>query len=91
MVSKALDEANLLRGQARSAAVGETSRWSEAMSAAKRADGLLAGGEADEAVRTRVRTVLADLEQEQAEARARADKVRRDRELLDRLESIRGI
>jgi tetratricopeptide (TPR) repeat protein len=90
VVSEALDEANLLRGQARLAVVDEQSRWSEALSAAKRADGLLAGGEADNEVRSRVRTVLAALEREQAAARASADKLRHDRELVDRLESIRG-
>jgi eukaryotic-like serine/threonine-protein kinase len=90
VVSEALDEASLLRGQARLAVGDERSRWSEALSAAKRADGLLASGEVDDALHLRVRTVLAALEQEQAAANARAESIRRDRELLGRLESIRG-
>ncbi len=89
-VTTALDEANLLRGQARSQPAGEMTGWSEAISAARRAEGLLAGGDAGEEVQGRVRTALADLNQERAEAQAQADTLRRDLELLHRLESIYG-
>jgi eukaryotic-like serine/threonine-protein kinase len=45
VVNQALDEATLLWGQARSAAVGDLSPWSTALNAAKKAEGLLAAGE----------------------------------------------
>ena len=86
----AIDEANLLWGQASAAPIGEPGRWDEAISAARRAEGLLAGGEAGEAVRGRVLALLSGLKQERAEAKTKADELRRDRELLARLESIYG-
>jgi serine/threonine-protein kinase len=89
-VSRELDEANRLWGQARAAPVGELSPWSEARAAARRADALLAGGAAGAAVRARAQGVLAGLEQEQAEAQAKSAEARRDRQLLDRLERIRS-
>jgi serine/threonine-protein kinase len=90
VVNQALDEATLLWGQARSAAVGDLSPWSAALNAARRAEGLLATGEVGVPVHDRSRAVIAALEQGQAEAQSRAHEARRDRELLDRLETILG-
>jgi hypothetical protein len=89
-VTQALDEATLLWGQARSATEGDLSKWSEALSAAKRAEGLLAGGGADAAIHTRAQAVLTGLKKEQAAARARAAEAERERALLSRLEAIRA-
>ncbi len=89
MVNQALDEATLFWGQARSAGLDDLAPWLAALSAAKQARGLLAGGEAAAAVQDRVRTVLAGIEQGEAEAQAKAREARRDRELLDRLAKIR--
>ena len=89
VVNQALDEATLWWGQARSAGVGDLAPWLAALNAAKQARGLLAGGEAAAAVQDRVRTVLAGIEQGEAEAQAKAREARRDRELLDRLAKIR--
>ena len=63
VVSEALAEASRLRGQAQSAAVGDLGRWSEAVDAAKRAQGLLTQGEADVALRDRVALALTELKQ----------------------------
>ncbi len=50
-VDEALSDASRLLGEARSAPPGDTGRWSAAVAAAKRADGLLAQGEADALLR----------------------------------------
>jgi hypothetical protein len=89
-VSQALDDANRLWGQARSAPAGELSPWSLAVAAAQRADALLAGGDAGAAMRDRVERLRAILEREQAEAHAKAAAARRDRQFLGRLEWIRS-
>jgi serine/threonine-protein kinase len=89
-VTAALDEANLLRGQASTAPVGELGRWDEAIAAARRAEAVLDDAAAGEAVRGRVLAVMSGLKQDRSKAQAKADDLRRDRELLDRLESIYG-
>jgi tetratricopeptide (TPR) repeat protein len=89
-VTAVLDEANLLRGQASTAPAGELGRWDEAIAAARRAEVMLDDGEAGEAVRGRVLAAMSGLKQGRAEAQAKADELRRDRELLARLESIYG-
>ena len=90
VVTAALADAERLRGQAQSAALGDLTRWTEATGAAQRARDLLAEGEADDALRARVTAVLADVERERDAAVARAAEVGRDRALLGRLETIRG-
>jgi len=89
VVTDALAEAERLRGQAQSAALGELTRWTDALGAARRARDLLAEGEADDSLRGRVTTALVELEREQAAARQRAAEVERDRMLLGQLETIR--
>jgi serine/threonine protein kinase/Tfp pilus assembly protein PilF len=90
VVTEALADAERLRGQAQSAALGDLTKWSEARAAADRARGLLAEGEADDALSARVKAALADLEREQATAVKGAAEVARDRALLSQLETIRG-
>jgi serine/threonine protein kinase/Flp pilus assembly protein TadD len=90
VVTAALADAERLRGQAQSAALGDLTRWTEARGAARRARDLLAQGEPDDALRARVTAVLADVERERDAAVARAAELGRDRALLGRLETIRG-
>jgi tetratricopeptide (TPR) repeat protein len=66
------------RSEARQAAPGDRSKWNEAFAAVKRAEGLLAGGNADGRLQARAQQLLRDIE---AEAR--------DRRLLARLEEAR--
>ena len=75
-VDEALADAARLRGEAQAAPAGRRGRWAEALSAAKRAEGLLAQGEADAPLRGRVDALLAQLERERAAA---AEKARRSR------------
>jgi eukaryotic-like serine/threonine-protein kinase len=90
VVSEALAEAARLRGQAQESAAGDLTKWTDALGAARRAQGLLNEGEADDALQKRVAVVLADLERERATAEQRASEVERDRKLLEELEAIRG-
>ena len=89
VVTQALDEANLLRGQAKAAAVGDLSKWPEAMAALKQARSLLAAVGYDAEIGERVETLLALLEKEQADAAHRAAELEKDRKFLELLEAIR--
>ena len=89
-VDEALADAARLRGEAQAAPPGETARWAEALSAAKRAEGLLAQGEADAPLKGRVTPLLAQLDREQAAAAEKARRIEVDRALLPELESVRG-
>jgi serine/threonine-protein kinase len=88
-VDEALTDAARLRGEAQAALPGDATRWNEAFSAAKRAEGLLAQGEADAPLRGRVATLLAQLERERADAEEKAHRLEIDRALLAKLEAIR--
>ncbi len=89
-VDEALADAAQLRGEALAAPPGETGRWAEALSAAKRAEGLLAQGEADAPLKGRVDALLAQLETDRAAAADKARRLEADRALLAALETIRG-
>jgi eukaryotic-like serine/threonine-protein kinase len=89
IVTDALAEAELLRGQAQSAALGDMAKWSEALGAARRARDLLAEGAADDGLQTRVTAALADVARERGAAQKRAAEIERDRKLLGELETIR--
>jgi len=89
VVTEALAEAERLRGQAQSAALGEISKWSEAMAAVRHARALLAEGEADDALHQKVAAVMADIGRDQTAAEKQAAEVERDRKLLAELEAIR--
>ncbi len=89
-VDEALADASRLLGEARSAPPGDAGRWSAAVAAAKRAEGLLAQGEADEILRRRVDSLVSDVERDRAAAAEKARQIEVDRVLLEELESVRG-
>jgi tetratricopeptide (TPR) repeat protein len=89
-VDEALADASRLLGEARSAPPGDAGRWSAAVAAAKRAEGLLAQGEAEPALKTRVDTFVAGVERDRADVAERARQMEIDRALLADLESVRG-
>jgi tetratricopeptide (TPR) repeat protein len=89
-VDDALADAARLRGEAQSAAPGDAGRWSAALSAAKRAQGLLAQGDADTVLKGRVDALMAGLEHERAASFEKARQIEIDRVLLADLESVRG-
>ena len=89
VVIAALDEATLLRGQAKAAPVGDLSKWAMAKTAADRARSALDAGESSAALRFRVDRVLTDIYREQSDAKIRLAEVEKDRKLLDRLNEIR--
>ena len=88
-VTEALDQASLLRGQAKAAAIGDLSKWPEALAAARQARFVPEGGEPSAILEARVNMLLALLESEQADAANRAAQASRDRRFLERLETIR--
>ena len=89
-VDEALADASRLRGEALSAPPGDSGRWSAALSAAKRAEGLLAHGEADAALKARVDALMAGVTSERAAAAEKARQIEVDRILLADLESVRA-
>ncbi len=89
-VDEALADASRLLGEARSAPPGDAGRWSAAAAAAKRAEGLLAQGEAEPALKGRVDTFVAGVDRDRADAAERARQIEIDRALLADLESVRG-
>jgi tetratricopeptide (TPR) repeat protein/tRNA A-37 threonylcarbamoyl transferase component Bud32 len=88
-VNQALDEAARLWVQAR-ANEADRARWTEALSAARRAESLLAAGSGDPDLHRRVQELGTTLEQEATAAQARAAAAAADRNLLDRLAEIRS-
>ncbi len=88
-VSQAVDEANQLRGQARAAGIGDLSKWFEAQRAAEKANALMVAGEADADLKNRVANLVLLIRTEQSDATHRALELARDRQFLDRLESVR--
>ena len=65
-------------------------RWSAAVAAAKRVEGLLAQGEADDLLKRRVESLVTAVERERAAAAEKARQIEIDRVLLTDLESVRG-
>ncbi len=89
-VDEALSDASRLLGEARSAPPTDAGRWSAALTAAKRADGLLAHGESDEVLKRRVDALVSEVEQDRSAAAEKARQIEIDRVLLAELESVRG-
>jgi serine/threonine-protein kinase len=89
-VDEALADASRLLGEARSAPPGDVGRWSAAVAAATRAEGLLAQGEADPALNGRVDMFVAGVERDRADAAEKARQIEIDRALLADLESVRA-
>ena len=88
-VDEALADASRLRGEALAAPPGDAGRWSAALAAAKRAEGLLAQGEADAPLKDRVDALMAGVERERAAAAEKARQIEIDRVLLEDLEAVR--
>ncbi len=89
-VDEALADASRLLGEARSAPPGDAGRWSAAVAAAKRVEGLLAQGEADGLLMKRVDSLASDVEHDRSAAAEKARQIEVDRALLEELESVRG-
>jgi eukaryotic-like serine/threonine-protein kinase len=89
-VDEALADAARLLGEARSAPPGDAGRWSAAVAAAKRAEGLLSQGEAGALLKSRVDSLVSDVERDRAAAAEKARQIEIDRILLEELESVRG-
>jgi serine/threonine-protein kinase len=89
-VDEALADAARLLGEARSAPPGDAGRWSAALAAAKRAEGLLAQGEADALLKGRVDALMAGVASDRTAAAEKARQIEIDRVLLADLESVRG-
>jgi eukaryotic-like serine/threonine-protein kinase len=89
-VDEALADAARLRDEARSAQNGDLARWGDALAAVRRAVVLAQQGDADARARRRVDQILAVFAAERDDAEARARQLRVDRELLARLEAVRG-
>src|SRR5262249_44737276 len=83
-VNKALEETVRYWGEARKARPGELGPWQEALSAAKRANGLLAGGEGTPELRKRADDLWEALTAEERAARQAAEEVKKDRHFLKR-------
>jgi eukaryotic-like serine/threonine-protein kinase len=86
----ALADASRLLGEAKSAPPGDAGRWAAAVAAAKRSEGLLAQGEADELLRRRVDSLVSEVERDRSAAAEKARQIEVDRVLLEKLESVRG-
>jgi tetratricopeptide (TPR) repeat protein/tRNA A-37 threonylcarbamoyl transferase component Bud32 len=86
-INQALAEATRLWSQAR--AGGDLDKWTEALSAAKRARGLLDGDPTEPALAHRVRQLQADLTREARDVKEKALQARRDRRMVARLEEAR--
>lgn len=90
VVELAIDEAHQHLGNARSAPIGDLSKWHEAADAVRQAKLLLDQGEADPALAARVHQLVSLVASEQAEARRRGQELDRDRKFLARLNRIRN-
>ncbi len=84
-IDKALQEATILWGRARSAPVGDLVPWTEALARARQAEALLANGVGDAATAGRVQAVVGPLAREHEQAVA----AERDRRFVARLDEIR--
>ncbi len=89
-VEEALSDAARLLGEARSAPPGDAGRWSASEAAAKRVEGLLAQGEADDVLRRRVDSIVTEVKRDRSAAAEKARQIEIDRVLLAELESVRG-
>jgi eukaryotic-like serine/threonine-protein kinase len=89
IVVEAIDQATLLRGQAKAAPVGDLAKWAEAWAAANQASSSLKAGEKSKSLQERVNQLLANLEREQAEATRQATEQARNRAFFEQLEAIR--
>jgi serine/threonine-protein kinase len=88
--SKAVEEALAEGSRLRDKALGDLTRWGEAVAATERAGVLAEQGEVALSLRNRAAELSAQVGRERATAEARARRVKADHDLLVRLESIWG-
>ena len=89
-VDDALTDVARRRGEIQADPAGALTKWAEARAAAKRAEALLAQGEADTTLRDRVAALLTMLDRERADAVEKVHRLDVDRALLTNLEAVRG-
>lgn len=89
-VDEALADALRLRGEALSAPPGDSGRWAAAVAASKRAEGVLAQGEAAPSLSARVEQMSAGVERDRLAASEKARGIEVDRILLTDLEAAWG-
>ncbi|MBS0261755.1 MAG: tetratricopeptide repeat protein, partial [Planctomycetes bacterium] len=89
VVIEAINQATLLRGQAKATPIEDLSKWAEALAAAREARSSLETGEASVALQNRVTELMTAIEAEQTEAMLRANERARDRQFFDRLDAIK--
>ena len=89
-VDEALADASRLRGEALSAPPGDSGRWAAAVAASKRAESVLAEGEADPSLSARVEEMTAGVERDHLAAAEKARGIETDQVLLADLETVRG-
>jgi len=87
VASESIEDAMLLFGQARSASTEDLTGWLAARKLAERALARTEG--ADDATRTRARTLVENVGREEQAAQAAAKTARTDREMVNRLTEIR--
>jgi len=87
-VRDALEEAALLRGEARAATLGDLSRWPQAFRAAERALRLAAASDTEDELERKARSFLDQLQGERVLAEERAQAALRDQRMVERLREI---
>jgi serine/threonine-protein kinase len=87
-VNAAVLEATRLQEQAQ--ATNDLTKWDQALDKADKAEGVLASGEADLALRDQVTALKASIERGRAAAQEKARQLEREKALLERLETVRG-
>ncbi len=85
-VEDALADASRLLGEARSAPPGDVGRWSAAVAAAKRVEGLLAQGEANDFLKRRIESLVTAVKRDRSAAAEKARQIEIDQVLLAELE-----
>ncbi len=91
--AQGVNEALVRAAAAESRAIGppgDVSAWGEALVQVERAEDLIRRDDPGPGLRERVRMARAGLERDRDAAREKAERLARDRALLDRLEAIRG-
>jgi Flp pilus assembly protein TadD len=87
-INKALYDVRVKLDQARSAPGGESAKWDAATEAAQRAMALLARSEGRAGLRARVQGLLAAIESEHRDVKAKAEAAVKDRSMVERLAGI---
>jgi serine/threonine-protein kinase len=84
-----LHEAHQAWGKAKGAPLDDVRVWEEALAAVNRAEVVLREEHAEESLRSRVGDLRLELEQGLQRARAKAEAVQQDRQMVEKLEAVR--